>query len=132
MQCFAIWCFYSLNRTPLPNRVDQRSQIGRAASGRHSILGDRMRKVYLALLALSCLLPFSVMAAETSQIETIPVSQIRAGMHGVAYTVFAGTQPEAMDVEVLGILHDMNGPKSDLILVRLHGAKVEYTGVVAG
>jgi hypothetical protein len=37
-----------------------------------------------------------------------------------------------MDVEVLGVLRDMNGPKSDLILIRLHGTKVEYTGVVAG
>ncbi len=91
-----------------------------------------MRKVYLALLALSCLLPLPVTAAETSQILTISVDQIHAGMRGVAYTVFTGTQPEAMDVEVLGVLRDMNGPKSDLILIRLHGTKVEYTGVVAG
>jgi len=37
-----------------------------------------------------------------------------------------------MDVEVLGVLKNMNGPKGDIILVRLHGAKAEYTGVVAG
>src|SRR5580692_9696325 len=37
-----------------------------------------------------------------------------------------------MDVEVLGVLHNVNGPKGDIILVRLHGEKVEYTGVVAG
>jgi hypothetical protein len=60
------------------------------------------------------------------------VSQIHAGMRGVAYTVFEGVKPEAMDVEVLGVLHNVNGPKGDIILVRLHGAKVEYTGVVAG
>ena len=53
-------------------------------------------------------------------------------MHGTAYTVFQGTKPEAMDVEVLGILRNVNGPKGDIILVRLGGAKVEYTGVVAG
>jgi hypothetical protein len=69
---------------------------------------------------------------ETSPIKTIAIDDIHAGMHGVAYTVFEGTQPESMDVEVLGVLRDMNGPKSDLILVRLHGKKVEYTGVVAG
>ncbi len=62
----------------------------------------------------------------------IPVSQIHAGMHGVAYTVFEGVKPEAMEVEVLGVLHNVNGPKGDVILVRLHGPKVEYTGVVAG
>jgi hypothetical protein len=53
-------------------------------------------------------------------------------MRGVAYTVFEGVKPEPMDVEVLGVLHNVNGPKGDVILVRLHGAKVEYTGVVAG
>jgi hypothetical protein len=63
---------------------------------------------------------------------TIPVSQIHAGMRGVAYTVFEGVKPESMDVEVLGVLHNTNGPKGDVILVRLHGQKVEYTGVVAG
>lgn len=53
-------------------------------------------------------------------------------MRGVAYTVFEGVSPEPMDVEVLGVLHNVNGPKGDVILVRLHGQKVEYTGVVAG
>lgn len=53
-------------------------------------------------------------------------------MRGVAYTVFEGVKPESMDVEVLGVLHNANGPKGDMILVRLHGTKVEYTGVVAG
>src|ERR1700726_2209399 len=64
--------------------------------------------------------------------QTIPVSQIHAGMRGVAYTVFEGVKPEAMEVEALGVLRNMNGPKGNIILVRLHGQKVEYTGVVAG
>src|SRR5208337_1896597 len=68
----------------------------------------------------------------TSNPQTIAVSQIHAGMRGVAYTVFEGVKPEAMEVEVLGVLHNVNGPKGDVILVRLHGQKVEYTGVVAG
>jgi hypothetical protein len=53
-------------------------------------------------------------------------------MHGVAYTVFQGIKPEPMEVEVLGVLRNMNGPKGDVILVRLLGEKPEYTGVVAG
>jgi hypothetical protein len=68
----------------------------------------------------------------TNESKTIPVSEIHAGMRGVAYTVFEGVKPEAMEVEVLGVLHNVNGPKGDVILVRLHGQKVEYTGVVAG
>jgi hypothetical protein len=62
----------------------------------------------------------------------IPLDQIHAGMRGTALTVFQGVKPESMDVEVLGILRNVNGPKGDVILVRLHGEKPEYTGVVAG
>jgi SpoIVB peptidase S55 len=69
--------------------------------------------------------------AQTAQ-PTIAIDQIHAGMRGVAYTVFEGVKPESMDVEVLGVLRNVNGPKGDIILVRLHGTKVEYTGVVAG
>ena len=62
----------------------------------------------------------------------MPEDQVKAGMHGVAYTVFEGVTPEPMDVEILGVLRNMAGPKSDVILARLHGKKVEYFGVVAG
>jgi hypothetical protein len=53
-------------------------------------------------------------------------------MTGTAYTVFQGVKPEPMGVEVLGVLRNMTGPKGDIILVRLHGQKPEFTGVVAG
>jgi len=82
---------------------------------------------------LSCLLiSFSTVAQPLKPVDIIPVEQIHAGMHGVAYTVFQGVKPEPMDVEVLGVLKNANGPKGDIILVRLGGAKAEYTGVVAG
>jgi hypothetical protein len=74
----------------------------------------------------------SIAFAIQPKVAILPEDQVKAGMHGVAYTVFEGVTPEAMDVEILGILHDMAGPKSDVILARLHGKKVEYTGVVAG
>jgi hypothetical protein len=89
-----------------------------------------MRKFVLALLVLGVSLS-TLLTAQTAQ-PTIPVNQIHPGMRGVAYTVFQGIKPEPMDVEVLGVLHNVNGPKGDIILVRLHGEKVEYTGVVAG
>ncbi len=60
------------------------------------------------------------------------LSEVHAGMKGVAYTVFQGTRPEPMNLEVLGVLKNMNGPDSDVILIRLQGTKPEYTGVVAG
>ena len=64
--------------------------------------------------------------------QTMKVDDVRPGMKGVGYTVFQGTKPETMGVEVLGVLHNMNGPKSDVVLVRLLGNKAEFTGVVAG
>jgi hypothetical protein len=99
-----------------------------------------MKKLALALLVgIACLSFPSFVSAQTAASAktaqnplTIAVSQIHTGMRGVAYTVFEGVKPEAMEVEVLGVLHNVNGPKGDIILVRLHGQKVEYTGVVAG
>lgn len=91
-----------------------------------------MNRVVLAAAVLCCTLSPFTNAQNSKPPETIPVSQIHAGMHGVAYTVFQGTKPESMTVEVLGVLKNVNGPKGDVILVRLGGAKVEYTGVVAG
>jgi hypothetical protein len=98
-----------------------------------------MKKLVFAVL-VACLYPASSSSfaqnVSTAQVgqnpQTIAVSQIHTGMRGVAYTVFQGVKPESMDVEVLGVLHNVNGPKGDIILVRLHGQKVEYTGVVAG
>ncbi|MFL6429312.1 MAG: SpoIVB peptidase S55 [Acidobacteriaceae bacterium] len=54
------------------------------------------------------------------------------GQHGVAYTVFEGVAPSAVEVEILGILHNALGPKQDMILARLGGKDAIYTGVVAG
>jgi hypothetical protein len=61
-----------------------------------------------------------------------PLSEIRRGMTATAWTVFSGTRPEPMAVEILGVLRGVRGPGHDMILAQLHGAKPEYTGVVAG
>ena len=71
-------------------------------------------------------------AAALDKTAIIPLDQVRTGMKGTALTVFQGVKPESMGVEVLGVLRNMNGPKGDIILVRLSGTKAEYTGVVAG
>ncbi len=89
-----------------------------------------------AVLACGVLCLASILSASQSPVkantETIPLSQVRPGMQGIAYTVFEGTKPEPMNLEVLGVLKNANGPRGDIILVRLKGEKVEYTGVVAG
>ncbi len=64
--------------------------------------------------------------------EFFPLSQVRPGMTGTAWTVFQGATPEPMQVEILGVLRGARGPGQDMILAQLHGAKPEYTGVVEG
>src|SRR5271168_4647495 len=76
--------------------------------------------------------PVSAAAPPPSSVGFFPLSEIHRGMHGTAWTVFEGTKPEPMDLEILGILHGARGPHRDLILARLLGEKHEYTGVVAG
>ena len=61
-----------------------------------------------------------------------PLSEVHRGLTGTAWTVFTGTKPEPMQVEILGVLRGARGPGHDMILAQLHGAKPEYTGVVAG
>ena len=61
-----------------------------------------------------------------------PLSEVHKGLMGTAWTVFEGDKPEPMQVEILGVLRGARGPGQDMILAKLHGAKPEYTGVVAG
>jgi hypothetical protein len=64
--------------------------------------------------------------------EILPLSLVRPGMQGYAYTIFAGDQVEKFDLEVIGVMPNFLGPQQSIILVQLKGEKVEHTGVVAG
>ena len=83
---------------------------------------------------LSCLAQAapSVAGPPPSSVGVFPLSQVKRGLRGTAWTVFEGSVPEAMEVEILGVQRGARGPGRDLILARLRGAKPEYTGVVAG
>ena len=61
-----------------------------------------------------------------------PLSEVHRGLMATAWTVFEGSKPEPMQVEILGVLRGARGPGEDMILARLQGAKPDYTGVVAG
>src|SRR6266853_2073929 len=83
----------------------------------------------LCLALAVAVLPLGL-AAQSS--ETLPVDQVRPGMQGYAYTIFAGDQVEKFDLEVIGVMPNFLGPQQSIILVQLKGTKVERTGVVAG
>ena len=87
-----------------------------------------LRRFVFPLLASAC---FAASQPAKPSTQFMPLEAVKPGMRGVAYTVFTGIKPQPMEVEVLGVMKGVNGPRQDLILVRLHGA-AEYTGVVAG
>src|SRR5215470_18621991 len=94
---------------------------------------NRRAPFFLALLAfLAALCLTSIPLGAQVPPETLPLSQVRPGMQGYAYTIFAGDQIEKFDLEVLGVLDNFLGPKQSIILIQLKGPKVEHTGVVAG
>ena len=77
--------------------------------------------------------PTMTLAATAPAVTKVfPLIEVHKGLHGVAYTVFEGVNPEPMPLVILGVLKDAIGPGQDMILARLEGAKAEYTGVVAG
>ncbi len=86
-----------------------------------------LRALCLALVV--ALVPLGLTAQSN---ETLPVDQVRPGMQGYAYTIFAGDQVEKFDLEVIGVMPNFLGPQQSIILVQLKGQKVERTGVVAG
>jgi hypothetical protein len=104
------------------------------------------RRTVPPLLALATLIvaPFGLWAQSASSrpdaaspppsvtAGVFPLSEIHRGLHGTAYTVFEGVNPEPMGLEILGVLRNALGPHQDMILARLEGKKPEYTGVVAG
>ncbi len=105
----------------------------------------RVRAGWLGLIAVACaavggdlwaqgggVAATAMPAAAPSGAKIFPLAEVRRGLHGVAYTVFEGVDPEPMEVEILGVLKDAIGPGQDMILARLRGEKPEYTGVVAG
>ncbi len=135
MGCFARLPVFPLLATTYNLAESNQVKTGLVGSFRALSMKKPVSAFFVAVASLALLssgFAQTAPSAPTPSQQTIPVSQIHAGMRGVAYTVFEGVKPESMEVEVLGVLHNMNGPKGDVILVRLHGKRVEYTGVVAG
>ena len=91
-----------------------------------------LRKLCVAGLITLLLLVYAVSLAAGDKLPTFPLDQVKPGLKGVMYTIFAGDEVEKVDLEVIGVLHNALGPKQDVILVQLLGEKAEHTGVVAG
>ena len=75
--------------------------------------------------------PNMTVAPRAGKVELFPESALRPGMKGVAWTVFQGTKPEPVPVEIVGIWENGWGPRQDIIIGKLTG-KAERTNVAGG
>jgi len=64
-------------------------------------------------------------------VQIMPLDQVKPGMKGTAWTVFQGTEPEPIPVEIIGRWKNQLGPNQDVILGRM-GGKALQTYVAGG
>jgi hypothetical protein len=91
-----------------------------------------MKHLFTAFCSLAILTVVALASDSTSNANLMALDQVHAGMKGYGLTVFQGSKPERFDVEVLGILDGVPGPKQSLVIARLSGPLVDRTGVFAG
>lgn len=58
-------------------------------------------------------------------------ADLKPGMKATAWTVFTGTEAEAVPIEIVGIWKNAWGPKQDIILAKM-GGKALFTNVAGG
>ena len=78
----------------------------------------------MPIYAILLFLVYSMVAASFCASLEVPMlapDQIRPGMAGIGKTVFSGTKIDTFDVKVVDVMHNVLGPKQDLILARLSG-----------
>jgi hypothetical protein len=64
-------------------------------------------------------------------VAIMKLADVKPGMKAVAWTVFSGTEPEPVPIEIIGISKNMWGPRQDIILAKM-GGKAIRTNVAKG
>lgn len=86
----------------------------------------------LSLVALPGQVPIPALKApQAGKVEIFPLGQLKPGMKAIAWTVFEGSEPEPVDIEIIGLQKNAWGPKQDIILAKMFG-KALRTGVAGG
>src|SRR5690349_9494380 len=99
--------------------------------------GCMIKRVAVCLWMATALIPYGVAEGTAPQrpragkVEIFKESDLKPGMKATAWTVFSGTVPEPIPVEIIGIWKNANGPKEDVILAKL-GGKAVRTNVAGG
>jgi hypothetical protein len=95
-----------------------------------------MQKFAALVVAFAC--SYIVSAQEPApvrpkagKVELFKEADLKPGMKGYAWTVLAGSEPEPIPVEIVGILKNQWGPHQDIILAKM-GGKAIRTNVAGG
>ncbi len=75
--------------------------------------------------------PVPIRPVAGAKVAILKSADLKRGMKGQAWTVFEGTEPEAIPVEIIGLWRNAWGPRQDVILAKL-GGKALRTNVAGG
>jgi hypothetical protein len=89
----------------------------------------------LLIAAAVSMCPFAfgsdMVRPRAGKVEIFREADLKPGMQATAWTVFAGSEPEAVPIEIIGIMKNAWGPKQDIILGKM-GGKAIRTNVAGG
>jgi len=85
----------------------------------------------LALTTSSIASAAELARPKAGKVEIFHLRDIKPGLTGTAWTVFEGTEPEPVPVEIVGVWKNGSGPRQDVILAKM-GGKAKITNVAAG
>src|SRR5712675_222331 len=89
-------------------------------------------RLFTAVLLYSVAVwPATPQRPKAGKVEILKSSEIKPGMKATAWTVFNGTEAEAVPVEIIGLWKNAWGPKQDIILGKMLG-KAHTTNVAGG
>ena len=68
---------------------------------------------------------------KAGKVEIMRLNEVKPGMKGTAWTVFQGTEPEPVPIEIIGRLKNVWGPNQDIIVAKMLGKAIR-TNVAGG
>ncbi len=86
--------------------------------------------IVLAGLALPAS-PAEMVRPKAGPVSIMKLDEVKPGIKATAWTVFTGDEPEAVPVEIIGVMKNVWGPRQDIILGKM-GGKAQRTMVAAG
>jgi hypothetical protein len=88
--------------------------------------------VFAAVIALPLFaIDSTPVPPKSGPVQIMKLNDVKPGMKGTAWTVFQGTVPEPVPIEIMGRLRNQNGPNQDIIVAKMFG-KAKVTNVAGG